>query len=374
VSRFGGDEFVILLSDTSGPRETIQIASRIIETLESPVLIDGHEVFTSASVGIVLGSRYAHTESILRDADIAMYRAKEQGRGRYKIFHNGMLRQAVRRMNVENDLRRSVDRREFVLHYQPIVRLDTLEPCGVEALVRWNHPRRGLLPPSEFIGRAEDTGLIVPLGRIVLEEACRQMRQWVDGLESTSLFVGVNLSPRQFGQPDLADMVQDILGRTGLAPEMLRLEVTESVLMSGDLHQAIRQLRHLSKLGISLALDDFGTGHSSLSHLQKFPLDVLKVDKSFVRDLSRLEGSHQIVRAVLALAAGLGLEVVAEGVETEEHLAALRGLGCTYAQGFYFAEPAPAEATWRLLQGQARRPAAPHKLIDIRSARKISPA
>ncbi len=292
----------------------------------------------STSIGIALGAvRYTEPAELMRDADIALYRSKEQGRARHVVFDEGMHAQAVALLQLENDLRRAVERRQFILHYQPVVALATGVPIGFEALVRWQHPRRGLVAPAEFIPLAEETGLIVPLGRWVLAEACGQLAAWRPLLPpGLDLTVGVNLSSRQFALPDLADQVANALADSGLPARYLRLELTESTLMEQPV-AASATLTHLRALGVQVQVDDFGIGYSSLSYLQRFPLDALKIDRSFIGSLGEASEATAIVRAVVSLAQALGLQVVAEGVETAAQRADLRTLNCVYGQGYHFA-------------------------------------
>ncbi len=341
VARLGGDEFVVLLDGIASPRDAIHIAGRILEDVRHPVHVGGHDVFTSASLGIVFsGGEYASTDDILRDADIAMYRAKDLGRSRYKVFHSGLRKKAMRLMTLEAELRRGVELGQFELFYQPILDLASRRLVGFEALLRWRHESRGLLRPAEFLATAEESGLILPLGDWVLGQACRDAALWTSGGAPGALPVHVNLSGRQFGQPDLAERVAGALGAAGLSPEGLLLEVTEGEL-AGDPRQAARRLLQLREHGVRVALDDFGTGFSSMSYLQQYPIDVLKVDRSFVARMHESEGSRRIVQAIVSLGGGLGMEVVAEGVEHEAQCAELLALGCTRGQGFLFARPLP---------------------------------
>lgn len=353
VARFGGDEFAILLNNLASAEDAVRIAERMQRDFAQPFQIGGHEVFTTASIGIALStSGYTNAEDVLRDADTVMYRAKAQGKARYEVFDRRMHARVVALMKLENDLRRAIERREFCLHYQPIVSLDTGRISSFEALVRWQHPERGLVPPSEFIPIAEETGLIVPLGLCVLEAACRQMRAWQAlSPRHRGLKLSVNLSGRQFAQHDLVEAIERILLETDFDPRCLQLEITESVVMenAGAIDRLVGRLRDL---GIELALDDFGTGYSSLSYLQRFPVHTLKIDRSFIsRPGAGDVENAEIVRTIILLARNMGKEVVAEGVETDEQLLRLRQLGCAFAQGYLFSRPQDAAATEALLRG-----------------------
>jgi diguanylate cyclase (GGDEF)-like protein/PAS domain S-box-containing protein len=350
VARFGGDEFAILLEDISGISDATRVAERIQAELAASVNLTGFDVFTSASIGIALSSSaYSRPEYLLRNADMAMYRAKGLGQARFEVFDRTMHAQALARLQLETDLRRALERQEFVLHYQPIVSLADGEICGVEALIRWKHPERGLLPPDEFIPAAEETGLILPIGRWVLGEACRRLRRWrVRFGEGRLRSLGVNLSAKQFSQIDLMEQVWDALRDSGLPPEVLRLEITESAVME-NADAAVVLLGRLKGLGVQISLDDFGTGYSSLSYLHRFPLDALKIDRSFVGEIDLDERTTRLVETVLTLARGLGVPAVAEGIETERQLAHLRSLDCELGQGYYFSPPVPPEELEALL-------------------------
>ena len=349
VARLGGDEFTILLEDLKDPSEPKKVAERIQQALGIPFDLNGNMVFTTASIGIVRGVGYEKPESILRDADTAMYQAKLQGRMQTELFDEGMHNRAVRLLELETDLRRAVERQEFVVHYQPIVSLDTFKVCDFEALVRWEHPERGLISPDEFIPLAEDTGLIIPIGQWVLREACRQMREWQDCYPcDPPLSVSVNLSGKQFLQPDLTEQMKQILDETGLDARCLRLEITESVVMKNP-EAAADLLKQLRALGIGISMDDFGTGYSSLSYLHRFPISTLKIDRSFVSRMQDSTENLEIVRTIILLAQSLGIDVTAEGIETVEQLGQLRALGCESGQGYYFSRPMNVEATEELL-------------------------
>lgn len=349
VARLGGDEFAILLEEIEGIGDATHVAERILSRLERPIPLERTRIVASASIGITVSTGPVGTpEDLLRDADTAMYRAKALGRGRYQVFDRKMHREARRLLRVETELRRAIFADELRLHYQPIIGLRNGEVQGFESLVRWAHPTRGLLAPEEFIPVAEDTGLIVPLGMWVLREACRQAAGWLSRNGSSALTVSVNLSAKQFLQPDLVERVAAILDETGLEGRGLGLELTETALMRNPARGA-EMLRRLRDLGIRLYVDDFGTGYSSLSHLQRFPVDVLKIDRSFIRALTKRDEDRRLVGTIVALARGLGLEAVAEGVETEEELSRLRSIGSDAVQGFLFSRPLPALEAERFL-------------------------
>ncbi len=344
VARFGGDEFVVLLEDVENPEDALRVAERITQELRRPFTLEGWELGVSASIGISVGeARTKAPEDLVRDADTAMYRAKEEGSG-YKVFDPAMYERAMDRMELESDLRSAIELEELVVHYQPIINLQTGQLWGLEALVRWEHPERGLLNPDEFVPVAEETGLIVPLGEWVLKEACRQAREWQDDYpDATSLAISVNLSARQFQHAEFPKAVARVLEETGLEPRQLDLEITETTAMEAPLMTALT-VEELRNLGVRVTIDDFGTEYSSLSYLERFPVDHLKIDRSFVARLSRQFGTTVLVSAIIDLAHALGLKVIAEGVETEEQVTLLKGMGCDFAQGYYFSEPLdPAE-------------------------------
>jgi diguanylate cyclase (GGDEF)-like protein len=342
AARFGGDEFVILCEDVSGERQAIAIAERIADELDAPFTVEGDEVFVRTSVGIALATEPgARPEALIRDADAAMYRAKERGGGVYEVFDDQMRERAVRRMETENALHRALDRGEFVMHYQPIVQMATGALHGVEALARWQHPHRGLVMPGEFIEAAEETGLIIALGAWAFEAACLQSAAW-----GGAQMMSVNVSARQCGHPDLVATFGEILRRTGADPASVCLEITETALME-DVESSTATLTALKALGLTLALDDFGTGYSSLRALQHLPVDVVKIDRSFIAPIEHDPQEAAIVAAVISLSHALGLLTVAEGIETVAQVDRLRALGCDLAQGFYFAKPAPPEALRR---------------------------
>lgn len=349
IARLGSDEFAILLEDVKTQENAVSIVQRILNEVAAPYTIASYDIFTSASIGITFStSGFTHPENLLRDADLAMYRAKSQGRGRYEIFHPRMYSSAVAELELETDLRRAVERQEFELHYQPIVSLRTYRVMGFEALIRWQHPQQGLISPTKFVPIAEETGLIQPIGDWILREACTQMRQWqTQHPDWPPLTVNINLSSRQF-TPQLVDQLRQVLQATQLRGEFVKLEITESMLMS-QADSAITTLTQLKQLGVQIAIDDFGTGYSSLSYLHRFPIDTLKVDRSFIQRLDTDGEQLAIVRTIITLAWNLGMEVVAEGVETSKQLVQLRSLQCEYAQGYLFSRPRNVDAIAALL-------------------------
>ncbi len=354
VSRLGGDEFALLLDGIKDVGDTIHVAERVQQELAAPFVLGGQEVFAGASIGIALSATgYEQAEDVLRDADIAMHRAKTLGKSGHEMFDTVMHARAVKRLEIETDLRRAIEREEFRVFYQPIVSLETGEITGFEALVRWQHPERGLVSPAEFIPVVEETRLILPLGRWVLRESCRQLKEWQTRFpEHPPLTVAVNLSGRQFEQPDLIAHIRQILEETQLSPGRLKLEITESVIME-NADSASALLLQIREMGIELAIDDFGTGYSSLSYLHRFPINALKIDRSFVSRIGAQGENAEIVRTIIALADNLCLDVVAEGVETAEQLAHLRALHCRHGQGYFFSKPIEAAAVESLL---VRRP------------------
>lgn len=339
VARMGGDEFTILLDKIRQPQDAARVAERIEVELTHPCTIDGHEVFVGASIGIVQGDRsYRTADELMRDADAAMYRAKTTGKGSYALFDAALHERAMVRLTLENDLRRALDRGELLLHYQPIVELATRELVGFEALIRWRREGK-LISPADFIPVAEDTGLIVPIGGWVLNEACRQLQRWrLENPKMANVTMSVNLSRRQFADPELVNRVRDVLQETNIGARSLKLEITESVVME-DTESAHRILTDIKELGVGMQMDDFGTGYSSLSCLNRFPLDGLKIDRSFIREISQKKESMAVLQAIVTLARTLGMKVVAEGVELGEQVALLEGLDCQYVQGFYFSRP-----------------------------------
>ncbi|MBV9960311.1 MAG: EAL domain-containing protein [Acidobacteria bacterium] len=350
IARLGGDEFTILLEEISDVTEATLIANRMQQEMALPFNLAGHEVYMTVSIGVAPSmTGYTKPQDILRDADTAMYYAKSNGKARYEMFDQEMHAQAVDLLRLETDLRRAIDRQEFRLHYQPIVSLSTGRITGFEALVRWQHPERGFISPDRFISIAEETDMILPIGKWVLTEACRQMREWQEEYPAhETLSISVNLSCKQFRQPNLVEQVRQILLETGLDARSLKLEITESVVME-NIETAIDMMKELRALGVRLSMDDFGTGYSSLSYLHRFPISALKIDRSFV---SRMDGNNEnkeIVRTIVMLARNLGMEVIAEGVEGETQLSQLTALGCEYGQGYFFSRPRKAEPAAALL-------------------------
>ena len=341
VSRLGGDEFVVVLPRLEDPQAAEKVALKLVESLVPPFHLDGQELRISASIGISLFPEDGQdTETLLRNADSAMYHAKDMGRNNYQFFMEQMNVAAAERLRIENDLHRALARGEFELHYQPRVSVASGAPCGIEALIRWQHPERGLVPPGQFIPVAEDTGLIVPIGEWVIEEACRQGVAWCSaGLPR--LPVAVNLSPRQFRHSNLVDTVAQALGRHGWPSNLLELEITEGVLMQ-QTADTLKTLEALNRLGVGLAIDDFGTGYSSLSYLKTWRVDALKIDRSFIRDLVTDGSDLAIVNAIVAMARHLNIEVIAEGIESYQQVETLLKLECKLGQGFLFAKPMPA--------------------------------
>jgi diguanylate cyclase (GGDEF)-like protein/PAS domain S-box-containing protein len=352
VARLGGDEFTVLLDHIKDPSDAKRAAERMMKALAPPFILGGREVFTSVSIGIALSNpAYEQPEDILRDADTAMYRAKSLGKARYEVFDADMRASVMARLQLETDLRHALERGEFRNFYQPIVALVSGEIAGFEALLRWQHPTRGLLGPNEFIPVAEETGLIRELGWWNLREACRQISEWRAGLIAHSnLTVSVNLSAKQFLQPKLVEDIRKLLVELALPPEALKLEITESTVMA-DPSAAVEMLQQIKSLGIRLAIDDFGTGYSSLSYLHRFPLDTLKIDRSFISVMEDDGEGMEIARSIVPMANNLHLDVVAEGVETIQQVALLKKLQCKYGQGFYFSRPLSAEGTTALLAG-----------------------
>lgn len=350
VARLGGDEFTILLDELTEPQDFLNVVGRIQEMFGEPLDIEGREVFISASIGIALhDEKYLSPEEILRDADIAMYRAKSAGKARYEIFNQEMHDQVARRLQLETELRLAYDRKEFSVFYQPIMQLSTNELIGFEALIRWMHPERGMIMPADFIPVAEETGIIVPIGEWVLEEGCRQVREWQQRYQKSDLTISVNLSCKQFIQLDLAERVENILKKTGLEAKNLRLEVTESHVMENS-RIAINIMNDLRKLGVRLSIDDFGTGYSSLSYLQRLPIDYLKIDRSFINLMNSNHENGEIIKAIVMLAKNLGMDVIAEGIETEEQAEKLINLECAFGQGYLYSKPADSTAAERILE------------------------
>jgi diguanylate cyclase (GGDEF)-like protein/PAS domain S-box-containing protein len=353
VARLGGDEFAVLVEDVDDVSQALRIADRIHAELSPPLRVRGHELFATASVGIARAApRYEQAHELLRDADIAMYRAKRRGRGSSEIFDASMHVIATTRLKMETELRRALERQELRIHYQPVVSLETRRITGMEALVRWQHPERGLLLPEEFIPLAEEIGAIVPLGRWVLRNACAEARRWREGTNGgPPVAISVNLSARQFSQSDVLAVTCEALDESGLPAPSLRLELTESALMDDPVGAAAK-LGQLKQLGVNLDIDDFGTGYSSLSYLRRFPIDALKIDRAFVSKMDAEVDDQEIVRTIITLAANLGVSAVAEGVETPAQEAQLRTFHCAYAQGFLFSRPVPAAEAAGLLRSR----------------------
>jgi predicted signal transduction protein with EAL and GGDEF domain len=342
LARLGGDEFAVL-KEIESPDEATRVAERIIEELRKPFFLEQRELFTSISIGIALGDvRQKTSGELLRDADTAMYWAKEEKSG-YRVFDPSMHARAVRRLDLDNDLRRALEAEEFVLHYQPITSLHTGSITGVEALVRWKHPERGLLAPSEFISISEEIGMIVPLGRWVLTEACRQAKEWQQRFrKDPPLSMSVNLSARQLYDPGIVTEVAEVLEEVGLDPQSLVLEITEGAIVE-HLGDTVDKLRGLKDLGVGLTVDDFGTAYSSLSYLNFLPIERLKIDRTFVRSLSTDHENYSVVMATVMLGHAMGIEVAAVGVETLKEFDAVRTLKCDIGQGYYWWAPRPAE-------------------------------
>ena len=354
LARPGGDEFTILLDGLADGAEAHEVGELLVAEIAEPFAVRGRDLFVSVSVGLVMAAdRYQHGGEMVRDADMAMYRAKSLGKSRCEIFDVSMLAVVERRLRVETDLRHALDRGEFSVYYQPIMELSGGQLQGFEALLRWNHPTLGVVPPAEFIPIAEETGVIVPIGHWVLREACRQLCAWDEEFaRHPRLTINVNLSARQCMEPNLVSDVQRVLTETGLAPERLKLEITEGVVLQNcDAVESI--LNQLRGLGVQLQLDDFGVGYSALSYLQRFPFQTIKIDRSFVAAMKD-SGNTEIIRAIVALAGALKMEVTAEGVETAEQLKDLKGLSCEFGQGYYFDKPLTLEDARAVLQVRMR--------------------
>ncbi len=351
LARLGGDELVVLLEDAKDESSVTRVAKCFQEALRTPFHIQGHHVFTSASIGIVFsGDEYGSAEDMLRDADIAMYRAKAQGKACFAIFSPELRKQAFIRLELENEIRRAIENHEFQLYYQPIYRLWSEQVAGFEALIRWNHPTRGLLLPDAFLHVAEESDLILMIGDWVLRQACGQLSRWHAAYPDLSeLSVNVNISSKQIAQPDFVEKVQLVLQETGLKPEALKLEITESAVIQ---NQAVANecFNRLNNLGIQLHVDDFGTGYSSLSYLQHFPIHCIKIDRSFIQEIGKPGKNADLVRTMIMMARDLGMEAIAEGIETEEQLRQLEGLSCKFGQGFLLSRPMDERTAESLLQ------------------------
>lgn len=364
VARLGGDEFAVLLEGVLEEADATSVAERMIDLFRQVLTLEGHEVYVTTSIGIAV-SRGRHTRpaDVLKEADVALYRAKAAGRSCFVVFDSSMSAGGLEGPDLEADLRRAVERDQLVLHYQPEVDVASGRIVGMEALVRWEHPRYGLIPPDRFIPLAEETGLIIPIGLWVLRRACRQLAEWQAMRPADApLVMGVNLSLRQFQQPDLVEQVADAIREFGISAQHLRLELTESIAMH-DVESALSTLAALKGLGVELAIDDFGTGYSSLSYLRRLPIDTLKIDQSFLRGQEDTKATSAIVQAIIALSHALGIEVTAEGIETAEQLLWIRGLDCDRGQGYFYARPVPDESMRRLLVTGL-----PHALLDDEQA------
>lgn len=340
VSRQGGDEFVILLLEDTHAENAAITAEKIVQSLAQPHYVDQHELHITTSIGISLfPDDGSDADTLIKNADTAMYHAKKKGRDNYQFFKSDMNIRAVERQSIESDLRRAIDRNEFILHYQPKVNLQSGEIVGAEALIRWIHPSKGMIFPESFIAIAEDCGLIIPIGRLVLRQACRQAKEWVDkGMPAIT--IAVNISALEFRHQHFFECVREILQETGLEPSLLQLELTESVLMR-NVESSTTILQALKEMGLQIAVDDFGTGYSSLNYLSQFPIDVLKIDQSFVRDISSNKSNGVIVSAVISMGSSLNQKVIAEGIETQEQLAFLNAHQCNEGQGYFFGWPTP---------------------------------
>ena len=355
VARLGGDEFAILLDGIATPHDATEAADRIQAALQKPFNLEGHEFFTSASMGIAYSSHgYERPEDILRDADTAMYKAKSNGKARHEVFNTQMHTRAVEALTLENELRRALDNGEIEPFYQSIIALDSGRIVGFEALARWLHPERGLISPADFIPLAEETGLIVPIGLTILDQACADIAHWQAALDIPTLTISVNLSGKQFKQASLLNDIKEILFKTSLQPNCLKMEITETIVME-DTAVAIEMLKQLKRIGMQISLDDFGTGYSSLSYLHRFPFDIIKIDRSFVSRMTMDRESRGIVKTITALAAELGKSVIAEGIEKEEHQQLLAAMGCSYGQGYLFSKPVDADSAVELLKADILR-------------------
>ncbi|MCC6680195.1 MAG: EAL domain-containing protein [Phycisphaeraceae bacterium] len=360
VARMGGDEFTILLEDIRQRDDAVRVAERIQKLLTRPLLVNGQEVFTAASIGIATyDGSVTSADAMLRDADTALYRAKGEGRGRFALFDKTMHAQAVERLAIERELRRAIELKQLHLVYQPIVQLIDERIVGFEALIRWHHPQRGDVPPAQFVPVAEEMGLIVPIGRFVLQQAIGQMKLWQQCFPADPpLSIAVNLSSHQIRQGDLVDHIMQFLHESDLSPASLHLEITESALLENDQH-TIETLAELKRRGISLHLDDFGTGYSSLSYLHQFPIDVVKIDRTFIRELDETPDRNSLVASIVAMAHNMGLRVVAEGIETATQLARLKSMSCQLGQGYYLARPLSVnDAEQLLIRDRIARPLA----------------
>lgn len=353
VARIGGDEFVILLDNFAAVEDGIRVAERVQETLKLPFLIAGHPIFVTASIGISTTAEATDAEGVIRGADTAMYRAKVGGKARYEISDPDRNAAAAGLLRLDSDLRRALTQHQFELHYQPIISLTDGRMISLEALLRWRHPELGLIAPGAFIPATEQNGQIIEIGAWVLHEACRQMREWHTQFPAADpVSVCINISPRQFELSNLVDAIRNVLGSTELDPRCLELELTENIAM-GDPERATQILRELNGVGVSISIDDFGTGYSSLAYLQRFPLNTLKIDRSFISQLEYAKESPQIVQTIISLGHNLGMRVIAEGVETVAQMQFLNSAGCDLAQGYLFSRPVEARELARLLDARA---------------------
>jgi diguanylate cyclase (GGDEF)-like protein len=350
VARFGGDELVVLCEDVANERDAAEIADRVSISVSEPIPLQSGEIVLTASIGIALSRNATSSpEVLLRNADTAMYRAKERGKARCEFFDKALWHQATKRLETENGLRQAIERDQLRLFYQPLIRVDSGDVLGAEALLRWQHPKQGMLEPKDFISVAEESGLILAVGKWVFEEACRQSAEWSESAPERAPFtVAVNVSTKEFDRPDYLKVIEAGLGETGIDPRSLCLEITESVLMDAT-RSTSALLQALREMGVTVAIDDFGTGYSSLQYLKDLQVDVLKIDRTFVHGMGTDSEDSAIIAAVVELAHSLGLVLVAEGVETAAQFTRLRALGCDLAQGYYFAPPQPAPAVTRIL-------------------------
>lgn len=352
LARLGGDEFALVLEDAEESNSVLMAGQKILERLSEILVVEGHQLYLGASIGIsIFPNDGDDIETLIKCAEVAMYRAKDQGRNNYQFYRPEMNVRSKELLFLESAMRQALEEEQFILHYQPQIDIHTGQLVGAEALIRWHHPSLGMVSPGEFIPLAEDNGFIVPLGDWVLRTACQKIREW-NNAAARPVRIAVNISARQFREPDFIDKVDQILAETGIDPALLEIEITESVIME-DVEEAIFTLTDLKVRHINLALDDFGTGYSSLNYLQKFPLSHLKIDRSFVNDVCSSEQSAEIASSIIALAQNMKIQVIAEGVETEEQMEFLRGKGCDEAQGFLISRPIPPEQMERTFLGIA---------------------
>ncbi|MFT3745408.1 MAG: EAL domain-containing protein [Pyrinomonadaceae bacterium] len=350
VARLGGDEFTILLNNLPSEQAAFLLAERLQEDLKRPFDIEGREIFTSASIGISFGNENSTADELLRDADIAMYRAKSKGKARFQLFDKEMHESAIKRLQLETELRQALHRKEFRLFYQPIIDLQTRALHGFEALVRWKHPKRGIVSPDEFIPVLEENNLILTLGKWVFHEGCRQLKEWHQQIGgSNHLQIAINLSVKEFSQPNLIEQISESLAQTGVNASSIKIEITESHVMENS-ESAVAMMERLRAIGLELSLDDFGTGYSSLSYLHQLPVKFLKIDRSFIGRITENVEKREIVHTIVRLAQNLRMQVVAEGVETEEQLEELRRQGCEYGQGYLFSRPMDGDSTGRFIE------------------------